>query len=150
MLGHVQPRVHCDSHSVFCKVAFQTYSPQHILVPGLVPPQVPGFTLLAELHEIPTDHLHSVKVPLDQPLLVQCCLEACWRYSGSTPWSKSLMYTLNRTGPSTVSRSTPLGTGLQLEKTLCFCSPVFWPSCSASFQSTSLSANPAPTSPPSL
>jgi len=36
----------------FCKSTFQLCGPQHVLMPGVVPPQVQDFALLlAELHE---------------------------------------------------------------------------------------------------
>ena len=44
-----------------------SWVPQHVLVPGIVPPQVQDFAiLLAELHEIfAGPPLHPIEVPLD-------------------------------------------------------------------------------------
>ncbi|KAK4828339.1 hypothetical protein QYF61_026000 [Mycteria americana] len=60
LLAHVQLGVHQDPQVLVCQAAFQTDSPQSVLVHGVsspghgIPPQVQDFALpLVELHEVP-------------------------------------------------------------------------------------------------
>ena len=65
LLAHIEPCVHQDSLALFCKAAFQLGGPQHILVPGAVPPQGQDFVLL-EFHGVPVSpFLQPIEVPLD-------------------------------------------------------------------------------------
>ena len=67
-LGHQGALLACFPFGVlFCKAVFQLASPQHILVHGLVPPQVQDFSILrAELDDVPfSPSLQPVEVPLD-------------------------------------------------------------------------------------
>ncbi|GAB0186707.1 ectonucleotide pyrophosphatase/phosphodiesterase family member 3 [Grus japonensis] len=56
-----------DSQVLLCRAASQLAGLQHLLVPGVVPPQVQDFALpLVGLHEVPVNpFLQPVEVPLD-------------------------------------------------------------------------------------
>ena len=74
LLAHVQLGVHQDPHVLFCKAAFQPVGPQHVLVDGVVPPQVQDFALpLVEQHEAPVSpFLQLVQVPLNGSTTLWC------------------------------------------------------------------------------
>ncbi|GAB0175715.1 cAMP-dependent protein kinase inhibitor alpha [Grus japonensis] len=61
-----------DPQVLFCQAAFQLGSPQHVLVPGVVPPQVQDFPLpFVELHEVPdSPFLQPVKIPPDGSMIL--------------------------------------------------------------------------------
>ncbi|PKU46076.1 hypothetical protein llap_3645 [Limosa lapponica baueri] len=66
LLPHVQPGAHQGLRVIFCQAAFQLRGHEHVLVPGIVSPQVQDFTLLVELHEVPVSpSLQPVESPLD-------------------------------------------------------------------------------------
>lgn len=64
LLTHVQLGVYQDPKS-FSAVLFPTGYPQHVLVAGVVPPQVQDFALF-EFHKVPVSPPHQpVRTPLD-------------------------------------------------------------------------------------
>lgn len=68
LLARVQLGVHRDSPVPSCRAAFQMGSHLHVLIPGLLCPQVQDFALLLiEFHEVPIS-------PLLRPFRI--CLEA--------------------------------------------------------------------------
>lgn len=101
--------VHQDTQILFCKALFQLASPQHILVHGLVPPQVQDFSiLLAELDDVPfSPFLQPSEVPPGSR--TSSCVSATppsFLSSAnllrvrSAPSSNSLMEMLKNIGPS--------------------------------------------------
>jgi len=53
-----------DPHLLLCRPAFQAVSLQSIFVPGVISPQIQGFTfLLDELHKVPVTPLFSLSKP---------------------------------------------------------------------------------------
>ena len=74
LMACVQPGAHQHPRVLFYKAAFQLGSPQHILVHGVVPPQVQDFALLlVEPHEVPVSpFLQPVQVPLDGSPTLWC------------------------------------------------------------------------------
>ncbi|CAM9285466.1 unnamed protein product, partial [Bubo scandiacus] len=69
-LAHVQLGVHQDTQGFFYQAAFHLSGPQHIVVCGVVPPQVQDYALLfLELHEVLViPFMQPVEVPLDDSM----------------------------------------------------------------------------------
>ncbi|GAB0193852.1 mitochondrial enolase superfamily member 1 [Grus japonensis] len=83
LLAHVQLAIHQDPQILCSKVAFQLVSHHHVLMPGVVPPQVQDFAfVLVELHEVPVgSFLQPLEVALDGSMILwfindtcQCCV----------------------------------------------------------------------------
>jgi len=67
LLAHVQLGVHQESQVLFSKAVFQPFGPQHVLVHGVIPPQVQGLAFpFADLQRTPVHpFLQPVWVPLN-------------------------------------------------------------------------------------
>lgn len=64
---HDQLVIHQKLQLLLCQLAFQMDSAQHVLVPGVIPPQVQDFVLpFVELYEVPVraDQCWSQYLPL--------------------------------------------------------------------------------------
>lgn len=78
--------VHQDHQVIFCQVALNLGVPSHVLVPGIVSPQMQDFEFLCfELHEVPVSpFLQTVKVPMNgssTQLFLFCYLRTWWCYT---------------------------------------------------------------------
>ena len=68
-MARVQLRVQQHTQGLFCQATFQPGSPQHVLVPGVVPPQGQDVAFpFGDLHEVPASpFLQPGTVPLTRP-----------------------------------------------------------------------------------
>lgn len=104
----------------FCRTAFQLGSWQHVLVPGVVLPELQDFALsLSKLHDVPAiPPVQPIKIPLDgcAALWWVCFLSSVLLLRvHSNSLSRSIMKKLNRMGPSIEPWGTLLIIDLQLD-----------------------------------